>query len=592
MRIPPHSSVSRNARHRPAAPSPGGRAALLQIALLLGLVALPLAAPDAPPAPGLASILVDDLRAHVEYLAGDDMAGRGVGHVGNERASAYVAQGLGAAGLRPTDSGFQQAFSIVSRSLGKESVLAVRVGTGRRLVEERHQAGSDFYPLPASVNGMAQGSIVFAGYGISAAKLGYDDYDGYDVAGRVVIVLRHEPEERDLASRFDGDALSEHASFASKVQAAASRGAAALLVVPDGGHPDTRPRLNDLNNVWPRQLPGRRRRFALATTEDYGTLPVGMISIALADRILAASATAPLRSITSVRQTIDAALAQASPGEPIVAPATFELPDGDVTVRSDVVRDRVEARNALGIIPGSDPALSSQRIVVGAHLDHDGIDARQRIFNGADDNASGTAALLEVAEAMAIAARAGRGPRRTVLFAGWNAEEKGALGSRHFVANTVSPAKPVVAMLNMDMVGRSEEIRDPGEARFRGFRRSTARQNRNVLHLVGYSLSPELASLVADVNASTELTLRMEYDDHVQNLLRRSDHWSFLEHGIPAIFFTTGLHGDYHTPDDDADKIDYEKLARISRLVYGVAWRLANQDVPPPRVDVAARSTR
>lgn len=557
------------------------------VAALLGVATLPLAAPDTPPPPAVASILVDDLRAHVEYLASDDLAGRGVGHAGNDQASAYVAARLAAVGLHPDGTEFLQSFSIVSQSLGRDSVLSVRVGNGADLVDERHRPGNEFYPLPVSASGDAQGAIAFAGYGISAPALGYDDYAGQNVEGRIVVVLRHEPEEDNPNSRFSGDSLSEHATFASKARTAVAHGAAALLIVPDGTH-GSRRRLSDIERVWPpRASSVRARRFVLEAPEDQGTLPVGMISTGLADRILGAVGQAPLHSVAMIRDTIDATLSRAAKDERIDAPATFSVTNGQASVRFDIERDRAVVSNAIGVVRGSDPSLSAERVVIGAHLDHDGVDERRRIFNGADDNASGTAALLEVAEALALAARSGHGPRRSVLFAGWNAEEKGALGSKYFVADAVSRAMPIVAMLNMDMVGRSEEIRNPGDARFRGLRKTTARDNQNVLHLVGYSLSPELASLIAEVNVTTGLTLRTEYDDHVQNLLRRSDHWSFLERGIPAIFFTTGLHGDYHTPDDDADKIDYEKLSRVTRLVYGAAWRLANQDESPPPVDVS-----
>ncbi|MGH9331294.1 MAG: M28 family metallopeptidase, partial [Vicinamibacterales bacterium] len=213
-------------------------------------------------------------------------------------------------------------------------------------------------------------------------------------------------------------------------------------------------------------------------------------------------------------------------------------------------------------------------------LDHDGVDPRRGVFNGADDDASGVAGVLEVAEAFAAAAAGGARPARTIVFGIWNAEEKGLFGSRHFVAHPSPPGRPI-ANLNLDMVGRAEDVPDPSSPRFTGFAATKAKDNANVLHLLGYSHSPDLTSAVRDANESTWLDLRTAYDGGSHNLLRRSDHWSFLEQGIPALFLTTGLHPDYHTPDDDVDKINFEKLARVARMTFEAAWRVADAPAPP-----------
>jgi Zn-dependent M28 family amino/carboxypeptidase len=192
--------------------------------------------------------------------------------------------------------------------------------------------------------------------------------------------------------------------------------------------------------------------------------------------------------------------------------------------------------------------------------------------------------VLEVADAFARAAAAGVRPHRTVVFALWNAEERGLLGSTYYVRHPV-PAGRVVANVNLDMIGRNEEVPDPADPRFRGMLRMTAAENRNVVHLIGYSYSPELSKLIDEENEAVGLTIKRVYDTHEQNLLRRSDHWSFLERGIPAAFFITGLHPDYHTPDDDVDKLNFVKMEKITRLVYRVAWQLAQREAPVKFVD-------
>lgn len=537
-----------------------------------------LAAATSPDAATL-SITAAELDTYVHFLASDDLEGRGVGSSGNERAVDYVAAGLARAGLHSPLPDFRQPFAITSASLGPDSALRLEDETAP---PEETRVGSDFYPLPLSAAAVVEGPLVFAGYGISAPDLAYDDYAGLDVSGAIVAVLRHEPQEDDSSSRFDGDELSRYATFERKAQTARSHGAVGLLVIPDGRHPETQHRLPAVYRTWPRSSSRRTRHFDLVTdSAEAAGLPVAMISPDLANRLLQTSTSADAATTTSLRDTIESRLAAAGPMGEVDSPAGYRPPNRRVKLTVDIVRERIELANVIGEIPGIDPVLKDQQVVIGAHLDHDGIDARHQIYNGADDNASGTAALLEVAEAMALESRNEPGPRRSVVFAAWNAEEKGSLGSQYFVQAARADAEPIVAMLNMDMVGRSEEVLDPSQSRFRGLRPSRARDNADVLHLIGYSYSPDLARIATEANHGIGLTLRTEYDDNIQNLVRRSDQWSFLEHGIPALFFTTGLHPDYHTPADDADKIDYPKLERISRLVFRTAWRLVQQDDVP-----------
>jgi Zn-dependent M28 family amino/carboxypeptidase len=218
-------------------------------------------------------------------------------------------------------------------------------------------------------------------------------------------------------------------------------------------------------------------------------------------------------------------------------------------------------------------------VVVGAHLDHDGTDADGRIYNGADDNASGTAAVLAAAIAFARAAADGERPARAVLFALWNGEEKGELGAEAFVASP-EPARRVVANLNLDMVGRHEEVPDPNDWRFHGLPKTDPAATGNTLHVLGYTYTPELAAMLREANGAVGLTLQEDYDRGEQGLLQRSDNWPFLSHGIPALFLTTGLHPDYHTPNDDVGRIDFGKLTRVARLAARAAWIVA--DGPEP----------
>jgi Zn-dependent M28 family amino/carboxypeptidase len=166
-----------------------------------------------------------------------------------------------------------------------------------------------------------------------------------------------------------------------------------------------------------------------------------------------------------------------------------------------------------------------------------------------------------------------------VVFALWNGEEKGELGAAYYVAHP-QPARRVVANVNLDMIGRDEDIPDPDDPRYRGFAKTRASDNTNVVHLLGYSYAPDLAREAELANESIHLIVKQDYDRESQNLVKRSDNWPFLEHGIPAVFLTTGLHPDYHTPDDDTDRLDFAKLERIARLAARLVWLAADGEAP------------
>jgi Zn-dependent M28 family amino/carboxypeptidase len=247
------------------------------------------------------------------------------------------------------------------------------------------------------------------------------------------------------------------------------------------------------------------------------------------------------------------------------------------TFNPDVIARPVVIDNVIGIAEPRQP--SGEMVVVGAHLDHDGVDESGRVYNGADDNASGTAAVLAIAAAFARASAQGSRPGRAVVFALWNGEEKGSLGAEFYVRQPV-PARRIVANINLDMVGREEEIPGADNPRFDGFQKTSAAQNTNVVHLLGYSYSPDLARMAERANGPTRLTIKEDYDRGAQSLIRRSDNWPFLARGIPAVFLTTGLHPDYHTPDDDTDKINFAKLERITELAARLAWMTADGEAP------------
>jgi Zn-dependent M28 family amino/carboxypeptidase len=272
------------------------------------------------------------------------------------------------------------------------------------------------------------------------------------------------------------------------------------------------------------------------------------------------------RTVADIKQTIDSSL----------KPEVLEVPG--VMLSSTIENESAEApsENVAAFIEGSDPALKDEVVVISSHYDHIGIDAGaegDNINNGADDDGSGTVGVLEMAEAFMKAKQDGHGPRRSILFLNVTGEEKGLLGSQYFTdSDPLLPLDKIVTDLNIDMIGRYDPTHPT--------------QSENYVYIIGSNLiSQELHDINAKVNeltgTSLELDERFNSKDDPNQFYRRSDHWNFGKHSIPFIFFFTGTHDDYHGVDDEADKIEYDRMARITRLIFATAWQVANQDNPP-----------
>jgi len=511
-------------------PLRGHRALRRTAALALSWLALTSTGPSSTRLPEAAARAVDrvtpdSLRAYVTTLASDDFGGRGVGEPGNRAAEEYICKMLQDSGVAPagTDASCYQPVAVYTPSPGTATAFTASFEDGSPAVALT--LGDDLYPLPDSGNATVTGPLVFVAHGISVPDRHHDDYAGVNARDAIVLLLDGAP----------GD-LHEYGTLQKKIAQAAAHGARGVLLVSD--------HVSDHRLAWPDKSASPPVYRLLS--EWQSALPV----VALSDR-----AARPMRKAMADGVRVTATVSPALPAEPVTM------------------------RNVLGIVEGRDGSRRGEMVVVGAHMDHDGTDAQGRIFNGADDNASGTAAVLAAAAAFARAAADGERPARAVLFALWNGEEKGSLGAEAFVASP-QPARRVIANLNLDMVGRHEEIPDPGNWRFAGLPKVQASASVNTLHVLGYSLAPDLAAELRDANGAVGLTLLEDYDVGAQDLLKRSDNWPFVEHGIPALFLTTGLHPDYHTPEDDTARIDFGKLARVAQLAARAAWIVADGPAP------------
>ena len=537
--------------------------------LLIGLLAgaaLVLQQPAAgqPPASAAASITAADLQREVAYLASDAMRGRLTASPENAAAARHIEQQFARHGVRGAGAGGGFRHTV--------ELAVAQQAAGNRLVA--HSGGNaqaaalveDFIPAPLSAAGSARGPVVFAGFGIAAPDLAHDDYAQADIRGKVVLLLDHEPGEFDPASRFAGVVRSEHSATLHKVLAAQQRGAAAVAIAPDVHNHTRWWRIPDLaNRFWP-DTPPRVPRYQLGTWIDQVRIPVVRISADWAER-LAGAAGRSLRELGAHAETAGGS-------------APLALPGVELDIATALDHETTPVDNVVGLIAGSDPDLRDEWLVICAHYDHDGA-IGERIFNGADDDASGVAGLIEIAEAYAVAARAGQRPRRSILLAAWNAEEQGLLGAWGYAERPLNPLADTVAVINMDMVGRSEEVPAGGGFRFAGLEPQTAESNRNAVNIIGSTYSSDLRAATEAANRGVALELRFRYDNNRSNLLRRSDHWPFLFRGVPAIFVHTGLHPDYHTERDEPDTLDYDKMARVVRMVYSLSWNLARDDARP-----------
>jgi hypothetical protein len=525
-----------------------------------------------PSAPRNDSICERDLKADLYFLAGNPFRGRLTASPENVLACKFIASRFERLGLAQVGSSvsFSQHFNLVTASLGASNTLKIHGMPG----EPVYSPGQEFFTLPFCPLGMRSvaGTIAFAGYGIAAPEYGHDDYRNLDVKGKIALVLMGEPGEDDPGSPFDGVVSSEFATPMRKALTAQEKGAVGILFT---SAPGAEPQIDFeslFHLVWPR-VP----RYMLQDRIDGIQIPAAQISTPLARSLL--------RNAKESLDDLSRGSQKPRPG-PVATSG-----DGDVriTLTTDIWRKVTRENNILAALEGGDPRLKDEWVVVSSHVDHMGVEGDQ-VMNGADDNGSGAVGVLEIAEAYALGVQDGHRPKRSIMFVAFNAEEQGLLGSWAFVEHPPVPLDRIVAVLNMDMIGRNEEVPEGGGPRFTGLPAQTAESNANAVNLLGYSRTAALAQVIEKADERIGLTLKKVLDNNKSQLVRRSDQWPFLQRGVPSLFFHTGLHPDYHTPRDTPEKINYPKMERIVRLVHQASWDLSEQS-ERPRLDAKPATT-
>ncbi len=487
-----------------------------------------------PPADATSSITVNELKKHLSFIASDELGGRYTFSQGNRIAARYLASHLESYGYRGAarDGSFLQAVPIGYRKVEVEKTSLTFEASG---VKKALKYGEDFL-AEQPVNSDIKGELIFVGYGISSPANKYDDYAGFDAKGKIIVALTGAPKSINTTLLKENEIGEKNAL---------AHGAIGAILIPPP----------DQMRMW-----GYLKNFA--ATEQLGIVPKSKQPFPTVY-----AGTNLVKTFASMLSVEHSALLSPAGKElkPAKLPATAELK------MSVTVKEAPPAQNVVATLEGSDAKLKDEYVVVSAHLDHLETSGDGKVFNGADDDGSGIVSVLEIAQALAMAR-----PKRSILVAFHTGEELGLFGSEYLADyEPVIPLNKLVTNLNIDMVGRS---RPPGD----NDPHDKELTDKNSLYIIGSDkLSTELHKLNEETNNDTS-RLRFDYlyndENHPQRFYYRSDHYNYAKHGIPIIFFFTGVHRDYHQLTDDVEKIDFEKMERIDRLIFSLAWRIANLD--------------
>lgn len=506
-------------------------------------------------ATGFKSIRASDLKADLTFLSSDEMEGRLSLERGSEIAIKWIEAEFTKAGLQPlAGTSYLQPVELIDYKPAREltSLTVKRAGK-----QSKYAPPDAIASFPDDLT--LSGRVVFAGYGITAPELDYDDYAGLDVRGRVVLVFNHEPQEDDEKSIFNGKGNTRYANNRAKMLNAARHGAIALLVAPDPNHNPNRQRgpIGQPSTTRTGQ-PYIRPTQAIA---DEGAIPVFTVSEKVSEELLSVTGKKP----SALQTLIDTTL----------KPVSSALENTELELHTATsTRRRGTSYNVVGLLEGSDPTLKQETIVISAHYDHDGPSPSGGIFHGADDNGSGTVGVVALAKAFGSNPVK---PKRSIVFIVFAAEERGLLGAYYYTAHPLRPLEKTRAVINFDMIGRNETPSRQTDGLI-----DIAKDTSNELNVIGTNYSPMYRAAVEKENKEVGLNLNYKWDqDTVLSVLFRSDQYPFLMHDIPAMWWFTGFHPDYHQITDTAEKINYPKMEKILKLAYLTAFDFADSTKPP-----------
>jgi Zn-dependent M28 family amino/carboxypeptidase len=527
--------------------------------------------------PGFRTLQESDLRRDLTYISSDELGGRFSMQPGDETATQWIAGQFAKAGLQPPvkakdgKAGYLQAVPLVEYRPDRQASSITLERGGKTTVWRAPDALGTYKHAVDLTAG-----VVFAGFGITAPELGYDDYAKVDARGKVVLIFDHEPQEDDPHSIFNGTGNTRYATARVKVMNAQAHGSVAVVIVaePNRKHLTNAERAVRIGSSIVRPVPLPLQ----AIEQDEVHIPSAIVLDAVAAELFATAGISPSAAQTAIDRDLK--------------PQSRLLPDTKLTfhLRNSTERTGI-SNNVAGLLPGSDPKLAPETILITAHHDHDGMapcaDPRHppvsvppdphpcpQIWHGADDNGSGTVGV--VALARAFAANPAK-PKRSILFVVFASEERGLLGAYWMAAHPLRPLATTRAQINFDMIGRDEAASPQTDGLIK-----IPADTTNRLNLIGALYSPDYDWTIKEEDKLVGLTLDDRFDhESALNVFFRSDQFPFVLHNIPAFWWFTGFHPDYHHTTDTVDKIDFAKMKKILQLAYLTAWVFGAEPTPP-----------
>jgi len=505
---------------------------------------------------GLKSIQEQDLKMHMDFLASDELEGRATGEPGLEVAARYLAVQAERTGLQPADpgTGYFQYYTLQERSYDRsQSGIALVDRAGDSIFNRQN-----FYLLTGTKKDHLEieGEVVFAGYGIKDEELGWNEFEGIDISDKIVLIMDGAPTNEDSTVSQFGEKYNSMRGLRHKMPYIASQQPRAIIIFfsPKTG-------ISSIEDVEPRFADYLERSMSLKEEDNDTVSEIPGPKIILAHRSLAEQVLeATGKSLEAVQREIDNTL----------EPRSFLVEGLTATIEVTMKKKDLDVPNVFGIIEGSDPELKNEMVLFLAHFDHVGTDGQGGVFNGADDNASGTVALLEIAEAF-LAEKKMTG--RSVGFLWVSGEEIGLFGSAYFAEHPMVPLEKIAAVINLDMVGRVVQPEDRQSERG-----GLTIVGRDTVKIIGAQQSALLMKINEETLEEMELYGNYKYNDvnHPERYFYRSDHISFARKDIPVLFYSTGTHADYHMLTDDPERIDYEKFRRMTAFSFMVGYNVAD----------------
>lgn len=498
------------------------------------------------PNAGVNIISASALKDYLYFIASDEMEGRDTPSKGLDMTAKFLAMNMSRWGLKPGgDNGSYFQKMQISRSRTDAANTSIEIGG------QSYKTGADFIAFPNAVDITAP--VVFVGHGWVNKAKNINPYQNIDIKDKIVIITNSWPKGSSFMELYGEN----RKDWINPYKYIESNGGKAIISLTD---------FNDLVS-WERILTRYQERgeSTFDKLQKSSSMPFIILSPKLLDKLFAKESKHASDLFYDSNQEV----------------TPFALTETNkITLKVAVKKDTESTQNVIAILEGSDPVLKDEYVAIGAHYDHVGVNnsiTGDKIYNGADDDGSGTVAVLQLAEAFANAPR----PKRSIMFVWHCGEEKGLLGSRYLTKFPTIPLDKIITQLNIDMIGRSKKAGDNNPA-------NNELSSSDEIYVIGSKLmSTELGQVSESVNNSNlNLKFNYKYDDpnDPNRFFFRSDHFNYAQKGIPIIFYFDGVHEDYHKPTDSPDKIDYQKMEKVTRTIYLTAVELGNR-ATRPKVD-------